>query len=649
MESNEFATNTDFIFNELNQSVDLNTSYSILNINESSNSASSIISNFSLSELSTTSSGVSIGVNSPSPIQNNSEVKKVLRKRKTAPRSRRACDNCRLKKIKCDALKPSCSRCRAKSLPCNYTLKLQFKYDVEKNGKRFGREGINSTTRITTNDLVQKSKLSYYKPISNKSNLQYVHFFNEDITKSEKLAFKLFPSLQSSIIPKEFYLSTNSNNLDYALNFYIHFISPILNPVGDQSIQYKQVENEHNKNTLIVVEKGLDLNSLVKYSSHNEYLFKFIMSLGSIYLAKYLNNRDWLIQSQKFQEEGLNQIKPMIEQLINEEEIDEIQTDLLIALVLLILYEFANDCSKKWIIYLRLCKKIIQSKSFKIPKNSLEFSLLKFCLEFLDYQESMGRTACKDVNLFFTQLIKEEEEVDENLISLVSWMGCDKRLLPIISDITDLSFERFKKSINEKDYFALCEDMRTKLENMNINMIENQIKPNGELSNQSFDVEEVCFLLSCEVKRLSTILYLECCLLNSTPEDEVVESLVETIFKYLEFIVIKNDYKWYSTLIWSTFMAASEISVISSNCENLRYLTLSIFDKLEKNTLGNIRKTKQIVIDIWKRRDLDNSNLHSTGYIDITSRKFRKRKKLMGFINDWEKYVVDEDYAIALA
>ena len=28
--------------------------------------------------------------------------------------------------------------------------------------------------------------------------------------------------------------------------------------------------------------------------------------------------------------------------------------------------------------------------------------------------------------------------------------------------------------------------------------------------------------------------------------------------------------------------------------------------------------------------------------------KSKRRKRLMGFVNDWEKYVVEEDYAIAL-
>ncbi|EGW35147.1 uncharacterized protein SPAPADRAFT_132293 [Spathaspora passalidarum NRRL Y-27907] len=232
-------------------------------------------------------------------------------------------------------------------------------------------------------------------------------------------------------------------------------------------------------------------------------------------------------------------------------------------------------------------------------------------------------------------------------------MGCDRRLLNIISDITDLSFERFRNSISETNYAILCNDMKKKLDEMNINMMESVLassKSDAELMVQEFgmEVEEFCFLLSCEIKRLATILYLEACLLNKTPEDEQIDQLVHQIFRLLEFIVIKNNYKWYSTLIWSVFMAASEISSLSPDCEDLRYLTLQIFDKLEDNTLGNVGKTRQIVLSIWKRRDLDNCDENSFGLMADNSKK-NKKKGLMGWVNDWEKYVVDEDYAIALA
>ena len=566
-------------------------------------------------------------------------------KKQSIARSRRACLGCRTKKLKCDEAKPSCSRCVEKGLSCNYTLQLQFREDVEAKGKRFGREGINSsgnTNKLTTDLLVKKGMNSHYQLIKNSDDIKFINFFVHDVNENEP-EYHLSHSLQSSIIPQDVIYGSgikDVNSLGYALNYYIHFISPILSPVGNNSITYQQIENNEAKS--IVIEKGLDLSSLMKYSQKNNAIFFLILSLGSMYLSK-LNDiserAGWLNKARHFQDLGLGKIQPEIERLITGEDTEKtFDTDLLVCLVLLILYEFANDCDRKWTVYLKLCKKLLTSKNFHIPKESLEYSLLKFCLEFLDYQESMGRTACKDVNMFFLELEEQDESAMTNQVSLVSWMGCDRRLIPIISDITDLSFERFRNSVTESDYLTLSKDMLRRINETKITSI----------GNISMEPEEVCFLLACEAKRLSTELYLQSCLMCLTPEDDIIHDLVHEIFKHLEYIIITNDLPW-SSLIWPVFMASSQISCIDPKCEELRYLALSILDKLDCNSLGNIGKTRKIIVNIWKKRDMANSDLQSVGVVNKDSRKFKRRKRLMGFVNDWEKFVVEEDYAIALA
>ena len=43
------------------------------------------------------------------------------------------------------------------------------------------------------------------------------------------------------------------------------------------------------------------------------------------------------------------------------------------------------------------------------------------------------------------------------------------------------------------------------------------------------------------MKRLSTELYLQCCLLNQTPEDEIVYHLVFDIFTKLEYLILNQS------------------------------------------------------------------------------------------------------------
>ena len=83
------------------------------------------------------------------------------------------------------------------------------------------------------------------------SLLIFVHDVNENEPE-----YHLSHSLQSSIIPQDVIYGSgikDVNSLGYALNYYIHFISPILSPVGNNSITYQQIENNEAKS--IVIEK----------------------------------------------------------------------------------------------------------------------------------------------------------------------------------------------------------------------------------------------------------------------------------------------------------------------------------------------------------------------------------------------------------
>ncbi|KAI5951615.1 hypothetical protein KGF54_004689 [Candida jiufengensis] len=591
--------------------------------------------------------------------------------------SSRSCDICRNKKIKCDKLKPSCTRCQEKGITCVYTLVLQFKEDVESQGKRFGREGINSHNKITTNEFNKRSRKSYYQLIKNRDQLKFINFFNDDIINFNN---KLTPTLQSSIIPPDIlsvdYGTLDSNVLNFAIKYYIDFISPILNPTtNNKTITIPTVNNDINN---ISIESGLNLNILVQLSNQNTSIFYLMLSLGSFYLSKSYNEQKdkqqkqiWLDRAFHFQNLGLNKIKPILDDISTISTQNFKVSDIIIALVLLILFEIANNCNFKWIDYLQICKKIMKLNKINIPTDQGEYNLLKFALEFLYYQDSVGRTACKDDSLYIVQLDDEtEQEVNDFLnsrsnshnnhdLNLVSWMGCDRKLIKIIADITDLSFERFKRTINEKQYLGLCNELLNQLDVLKIDYFDfdelidfeenntTNSKINQVISNNGMKEEEFYFLLSNETKRLSTKLYLNCCLLNMTPEDEEVQFLVNKIFKYLKFLIITKNFNWFSTLIWSIFITSSEISCLSNNCETLRYLTLNLLNRLKNLTLSNIEKIIFIIKEIWKKRDLNNSDLHSIGIIDINSRKFKKRKKYLGFENDWEKFVVDE-YGIAL-
>lgn len=609
----------------------------------------------------------------PSPIKANKVIKptKPSSKNSSNFRSRHGCVRCRKRRVKCDETKPHCGACESRGVSCSYTVTLQFREDFENQGKKFGREGVWSKTSTsktknkTLLQLTERSEKSYYLDIRNKAQLIFINFFYEDLNRRLKI---LYPCLRPSIIPPDINKVYDHTSLNYALNYYIDFISPIFNPIStkeDSSIVLYLEKND------IVIEKGLDLLSLIKYSQTHTHIFYLILSLGSMYLSKFngaLIGSEWLSKSRSFQKSGAS----LLNGLMNGDN-PQCSTDVLLSLVLMIMYEIGDDCNSEWRNHLRKCKSFVHSPNFVKPKDNLELSLLKFCLEYLNYTENMGRTACKDQNSFF--LAADEDSTLSNSVgesrSLISWMGCDRRLVNAISDITDLSLERRNPGITEQKYQILIRKIENQLLLMNLHIKSEEILFDigtdienfyGEtdvsnsdliLINDSIDSEKLCFLLSSEVKRMAAVIYLECCLMNKSPEDEDIGKMVTWIYKNLKFIILKHDFKWVSTLIWSIFIASVEISVLSEDREELRYLTLQMLDKIEKYSLGNVNQTREIILKTWKARDLSASDENSFGTITKQKKRLMKRKpqdygKYLGIVNDWETFVADESYTISL-
>lgn len=569
-------------------------------------------------------------------------------------RSRSGCELCRARRIKCDETKPLCKRCTEKKVDCIYKKTLQFREDFEHTGRKFGREGVwnKGLSKDTVLDLILKSRSSKYAPLRNLQALQFINFFYQDV---QKVPFIERP-LRANIIPVDITknLQYDQSNVGFALNYYIDFISPIFNPTGISTSQYLLTRG-------IVVEQGLNIRSLIQYSQSKPHVFYLMLALGSIYLSRLDggSRKEWLTTSQEFQNIGLGLVQGTLSN-IYEGSLDIFSVDILLSLVLLTLLEVANDCDSNWVDHLRTAKTLISCIGFGYPESGIEAELLKFCLEFLSYQESMGRTACKQSNSFF--LPPDDFENIPNgsfddmglrlppLDSVVTWMGCDRKLVHLISDITDLSVERFTSAVTEESYMLLATAMVTRIEAMAFNVdIEAMVgynEPNRPLELSGMNIEECCFLLSSEVKRLVTGIYLQSSIFNRTPEDREINEAVHRIYRLLDFIVLKHDFKWCSTLLWSLFVVASEISISDIACDDLRYQTLAMLTKIEANSLGNVNKTRAIILRVWKLRDLDNSDETSFG----STRKPKVRgKKLLGFVNDWETYVADKSYRISLA
>lgn len=436
----------------------------------------------------------------------------------------------------------------------------------------------------------------------------------------------------------------------FALNYYLDYISPILNPVGfasrDSSLRVG--------NTMVVLEQGLDISAMIQYSQQHSHVFLMMLALGAMYLSRLdSNSGDWLSKSRELRLDATKSIQNLY--AVNNSPGLTYTTDHLLSLVLLMLYELAKDDKDNWSDFIHASGRLFFSESFISPQNDVEKTLLKYSLELLNYQDTMGRSACKAKSYFFISPGDDRSylvpSAPNDQVIQMSWMGCDKNLIFIISDITELSFKR-NSSISEEEYLVTCYILRQKLDSMQLSGLsaemQVQLTHNGDLSifepitvtvaDVGSNVEVVCYLLACEAKRLATVIYLECSLLNKTPKDAEIQSLVLRVYRILEFVVMQHSFKWFSTLLWTIFVASSEISVESVISEELRYLTLEILKRIESRSLGNVAMTTDLVVGIWKNRDLGEG---------VGARK--QHKSIIGFSNDWDVYVANESYNVSLA
>lgn len=491
----------------------------------------------------------------------------------SAKRSRRGCTQCKLKRVKCDELKPSCSTCVARKIKCQYYLKLQFREDYEGQGKKFGREGVWLKTKKLA--VLYDKMVQDVVQIPVPELLVFVNFCQDQAEDRNMMPLRISGEIPGS---KAKELSLDLHDLVSALNYYVTRVAPMFEPVSCNGVL------------------DLSMKLLLEYSIKYPHLHYLIAALGAGYLSR--TDSLWTSKCLHFKRRGIADLNTATDNNTSE-------TSVFIAMFLLLLIEISLG-TDDWLVYLKLAKNIILSSSFETPLDPIEVALFNFTLEFFHYTESLGRTVCRDKNGF--SLFLENFNSDQKV---VSWMGCNRKLLTVISDITDLCLER--ESLQKQQYKLLCDDMRTKLEKWQVPLFDATI-------------EQKCFTTVCKLKHLSTVIYYECSLNNMTPESVTIQDKVALVFVSLRELE-QFDYPWFSTLTWCLFIAGVQISIQDSRCEEYRFLTIKFLSKLEALAWGDIRRIRDVIVRVWRMRDLGEGEGN----------------------NDWERYVADTRYNITLA
>lgn len=516
-------------------------------------------------------------------------------------RSVHGCTPCKRRKIKCNEARPRCSRCCERNLNCSYQVSLKFQDDFDRVGKKFGRQKVKK-------DLSVASRWHAYVPISNHDKLQFVNVSPDDV-------LGVVPSpVVSTIIPVDLKLALEYDfvNMGFAIKYYVAFVAPILNPIGDDSVWIS--DN-------VVIDRGIDIREMVQYSQSHPQLFLMMAALGCVYLGRNTKSIDpvqsssWLAAGFAFQRKAVSKAGAELTRVLEGDLTKPYSSDIILVLVLLIMFEIANDCNDQWRHYIKTALMLLLHGKVIPPANKVQKHLTNFAIQYLFFQESVSRTACADENSRFWAMVPFAPCQPWSK-TVITWMGCDRHVVYLILEITDLYRQKQRKSVPPgkivEESTRIGESLRSRV-----------------LDTRSLSIKKdshQCLVLTNESKRLTAELYLATSLDNMVPEEPRIENLVEQILTLLEEI-ISYPLQWTNTLLWLTFMAGTQISPTLANCDRHRHSVLTILERLERFSLGNVERTRAALMRIWAKRDLDLDEKDGC---------------------DWARYVVDETNYLAL-
>ncbi|EGV65395.1 hypothetical protein CANTEDRAFT_113113 [Yamadazyma tenuis ATCC 10573] len=301
----------------------------------------------------------------------------------------------------------------------------------------------------------------------------------------------------------------------------------------------------------------------------------------------------------------------------------EIRVDLWVSFLIITLYYLADECNDNWSNQLRSCQQLLRQSEVRAVTDPVERKLFTYTVEFFSYQESMGRTACHKSNVFNEEWTKHLGQAEGEVV-LIPWMGCDKRLIRIVSDITDLSISALPQQTFREKRAAIMDELENiKMKHFNpdnfLYMIDNSLLDQSpascddnygclfyyydQISDEAANMEEFCFLLTCEIKRLCGLLYATSCLYYQSPSQPSIVSLVTKIFNYTKFIIISNNFFW-SSLTWPLYMISTQLDFADPMSEVQKLDILNMFDMIDQKGLGNVGKAKSAVETLWKKRSL---------------------------------------------
>jgi hypothetical protein len=381
-----------------------------------------------------------------------------------------------------------------------------------------------------------------------------------------------------------------------------------LNPLERQLVTYFidsiaphcvccEVKPNSPQNSYIAPELNPYLHLIVPLSFKYPVVMKTIVTASAAQLS-LVGIRDY----QGIAEQYLIDVIEEIPRLLDLKRDHDGWDDIFAVVVMLCFIEISVNCNNTWLALLNYAKRVLKQSSG--IREKLLTPMGKFFIRYFISHEVMGETAWVHENSITRPVMIDDDPFIEELkkdydtkIDLV--FGCSPYLISLIHRISvigqclaDLKLETNDQGLYKAEIFKHAQETEQMILCLN-----QQLPTNSELY---FDEDERNNISAiAEIKRLASLIYLYGSVYMNNNHD--MNPTIDTREYTMRIMEIQKELPdRYMSLLWPIFV----VGAIAADEEDVRWFVLESLREMERQRkLKTVQAARQIIVDIWKRRD----------------------------------------------
>lgn len=542
-------------------------------------------------------------------------------------RTRSGCQRCRLRKIKCDEGKPECGQCQAKGYQCQSTWLLKWEQDYHSRGLAFGRTGIwsKNNTNNTNNDTTTITHGPHWCRLP---RIRPYSFVNATVHRHHRVLTTARSHWPAPAPPDDTSLTAVSSISTQPL-----LLSGIRDPLASTLLSY-YLQRLCPLTVSSPTSTSPFATLVFPYSiSSSPAVLESVLALSACHRAK---------QDASFKDPALRLAGTVLRRLRNRLKTEDathvaLDSDTLVIMVMLCLFEIINECDERWVVHLRGARDVIRLRRQAVlpwqhaASNATNDQLALFAETFFAYQDILGRTACGEEPIFGDDFWVSSHGVSSNVTD--PWLGCSPELVSILCEITALSRRRAEDAAvaHTTDFHTTTASLEARL---------------GRLQQHvTTQPDDDVLQTSAELKRLAAAFYLDCALRSAHPFSPQSRLAISQILRLVSLLLERHVT---AGLAWPIFVAAVELDPLEDlplwTDETLnsaavpcygRPFVLYALNRMSGSSVSNVSQTRTVIERVWQSRDMETLQ-DGSGKCPTPGQ------------NDWERHVAPFCHGLSL-